>query len=249
MKRSEPFEEIIEMDLKRSTRFFDVADHDDIKCLLLNVALNFEAIGYFQGMNYIAIFTFEAYKKDQEKAFKFMGYLAQRILIDNFANTSGGLMRLIWTTDRMLEAITPSLSEKLRAAQVSAIHFATPNILTLLSSLVKTKETTPLVYDIWDLMLSGGINSVYLTLIYLLDVQKAYIMNVDEDELLEAMKNVDSDPFAILRSAGLEEKVVEKCLAHLNKRNLRAIDYDRTVFRKIDAFYEKFVKQMQEFWG
>ena len=32
MKRSEPFEEIIEMDLKRSTRFFDVADHDDICC-------------------------------------------------------------------------------------------------------------------------------------------------------------------------------------------------------------------------
>ena len=158
-------------------------------------------------------------------------------------------MRLIWTTDRMLEAITPSLSEKLRTAQVSAIHFATPNILTLLSALVKSKETIPLIYDIWDLMLSGGINSVYLTLIYLLDVQKAYIMNVEEDELLGAMKNVDSDPFAILRSAGLQEKVVEKCLSHLNKKNLRAIDYDRTVFSKVDAFYEKYVKQMQEFWG
>lgn len=237
------------MDLKRSTRFFDVADHDNIKCVLLNVALNFEAIGYFQGMNYIAIFTFDAFKKDPERTFKFIGYLAKRILIDNFSTASGGLMRLIWTTDRMLEVITPSLSEKLRTAQVSAIHFATPNILTLLSSLVKSKETTPLVYDIWDLMLAGGINSVYLTLIYLLDVQKAYIMNVEEDDLLGAMKNVDTDPFAILRSAGLQAKVIEKCFSHLNKKNLRAIDYDRKAFRKVDAFYEKYVKQMQEFWG
>ena len=247
--KKEPSEEIIEMDLKRSVRYFDEKDHDSIKTVLLNVSYNFDKIGYYQGMNYIAIFCFEAFGKDLDKTFRFIGYLASRFLIGNFSNEAGGLMRLLWTTDRMLEATAPSLWEKMRIAKLSAMHFATPNVLTLLTCLIKEKEAVSLVYDIFDLTLAEGIEFTYHTLIYLLDVQKAYIINVDEDELMLAVKNVDSDPFAILRCAGLKDQVVEKCFSHLNKKNLRQIDYDRKVFPFLDAFYEKFVKQNQEFWG
>ena len=46
------------MDLKRSVNFFDSEDHDSVKQLLLSVANKYPQLGYYQGMNYIAIYVY-----------------------------------------------------------------------------------------------------------------------------------------------------------------------------------------------
>lgn len=104
---------------------------------MLNIALKYKSsIAYYQGMNYLGIFVYEVFK-DEHKAFHFFSYIAEKILIQHFSDKFGGLVRLIWTCDRMIQVNSPKLWEKLRNGGVSSIHFSIPNLITLFTSLLK----------------------------------------------------------------------------------------------------------------
>ncbi len=238
------------MDLKRSTNFFDVKYYNNIKLLLYNIALEYQnTIAYYQGMNYIAIFIYETFMDDR-KAFEFFCYIAEKILIQHFSDTFGGLVRLIWTCDRMIQVHSPLLWEKLRNGGVSSIHFSVPNLITLFTSLVKSPSSKRHIAEVWDLMLSeDGLFSVLKTLIYILEIQRVHIDQIDTELLLIAMKNVESDPFAIIRQVESDESVVEKFVSHLSKENLRQISYDPKVYTKLQHFYTDVVSHIQKFWG
>lgn len=245
-RNKEPVQEIIEMDLMRSTLFYDSKNHDKVKNVLLHCALEYPVNGYYQGMHYIGIFLYDFFE-DEKEAFQMLSYITEVILIGNFANTSGGFLRLVWMTDRLMQIHSPSLWETLFKNDVSSVHFATANICTLLTCLVKTPDTTKLIPYIWDIMLARGITFIYDMLLYILDVQKAHIDQIGMDQLLPAMQNVDSDPFAVLRKTGLQPESLEKCLGHLTKENLKAVAYDPRTFYSLDRFYERYVKDIQKY--
>ena len=98
--------------------------------------------------------------------------------------------------------------------------YATPNIATLMTCLIKSDETKPLINLVWDMMLADGIFFIYEILIYVLDLQKAHIDQIQVDELLSTMQHVDGDPFAIIRESGLDKHALSSCLKHLSKENL-----------------------------
>lgn len=241
---AEPVVNIIEMDLIRSVNFFDKNTHDNVKVILLNAALEYPINGYYQGMHYIGIFL-QDFFRDDVKAFHMLCYIAETLLIGNFAMASGGFLRLVWMNDHLMKFHSPTLWATLDKNEVSSLHFATANICTLLTCLIKSKETKDLVVLIWDLMLARGVHYVYDTLVYILDVQKAHIDEISLDKLLPAMQNVDSDPFAVLRTAGIKDNSLEKCLAHLTKENLEKIDYGKAAFESLDRFYQRHVKDVQ----
>lgn len=216
-RNKEPVQEIVEMDLVRSVTFYNAKNHNKVKNVLLHCALEYPVNGYYQGMHYIGIFLYDFFENEKE-AFQMLCYITEMILIGNFANSSGGFLRLVWMTDRLMQIHSPSLWDTLLKNDVSSVHFATANICTLLTCLVKTPETTKLIPFIWDVMLARGVTFIYDMLLYILDVQKAHIDQITVDQLLPAMQNVDSDPFAVLRKIGLRPDSLEKCLKHLTKR-------------------------------
>ena len=234
------------MDLARSVSFYNSKHHDKVKAVLVNCALQYPVNGYYQGMHYIGIFVYEFLENELE-AFQLLCYITETILISNFANTSGGFLRLVWMTDRLMQLHSPRLWETLCKNDVSAVHFATANICTLLTCLVKTPETTQLVPYVWDIMLGRGVHFIYDMLLYVLDVQKAHIGQIGMDQLLPAMQNVDSDPFAVLRKTGLTSGALEKCLKHLTKVNLKAVYYESKTFNSLDRFYERHIKDLQKY--
>jgi hypothetical protein len=244
-RNKEPIQEIIEMDLVRSVSFYNSKNHDKVKSILVNCALEYPVNGYYQGMHYIGIFLYDFFENEKE-AFQMLCYITELLLIGNFANTSGGFLRLVWMTDRLMQLHSPSLWETLQKNDVSSVHFATANICTLLTCLVKTPETTKLIPFIWDVMLARGVTFIYDILLYILDVQKAHIDQITLDQLLPAMQNVDSDPFAVLRKTGLRPDSLEKCLKHLTKENLQAVSYDPRTFHSLDRFYERLIKEVQK---
>lgn len=245
-RNKEPVQEIIEMDLVRSVSFYDSKNHSKVKNVLLNCALEYPVNGYYQGMHYIGIFLNDFFGNEKE-AFQMLCYITETILIGNFANSSGGFLRLVWMTDRLMALHSPSLWGTLSKNDVSSVHFATANICTLLTCLVKSPDTTKLIPFIWDLMLARGVAYVYDMLLYILDVQKAHIDSVTVDQLLPAMQNVDSDPFAVLRKTGLKSDALEKCLKHLTKKNLKAVAYDHRTFHSLDRFYDRHIKDVQKY--
>lgn len=248
-KFPEPFEEIIEMDLRRSLDFFDKADYDKMKILLLNVALeNHDTIGYYQGMNYIAIFLQQTFK-DSAVAFQFFCYLSETILAEHFSSSFGGLVKLIWISDKVIQINSPPLWNKLRNGGVSSIHFAVPNLITLFASLVKSKDATPFIFEIWDTMFFEGLFAVLKTLISVLEIQKSHIDEIDSDELLSSMKDIESDPFAVIRKSNAGPEVMQGYMNHLNRKNLRNIRYDVGVYNRLNVFYSEVVSQIQTYWN
>jgi Rab-GTPase-TBC domain len=248
-KFPEPFEEIIDMDLKRSLDFFDKADYDNMKLILLNVALeNHETIGYYQGMNYIAIFLQQTFK-DPVVAYRFFCYLTHTLLAEHFSSSFGGLVKLIWISDKVIQINSPSLWNKLRNGGVSSIHFAVPNLITLFASLVKSKDAVPFIFEIWDTMFFEGLFAVLKTLISVLEIQKSHIDEIDSDELLSSMKDIESDPFAIIRKSSAGQEVIQGYMQHLNRKNLRNIRYDVRVYNRLNIFYSEVVSQIQAYWN
>jgi len=248
-RNKEPFEELIEMDLKRSVNFFDKADYDKIKLLIMNVSLAYaDSISYYQGMNYIGIFIFDAFK-DELSAFHFFCYIAESLLLEHFSNSFQGLVRLIWINDKLMQIHSAGLWDRLRNGGVSSIHFAVPNIITLFASLVKKSDRKDFIYEIWDVMLANGLYSILKTLTFVLEMQKVFIEEIDPDLLLLAMKDVESDPFSLLAHAESEPRTIQDYMAQLNKKNMRDIKPNPKTYLNLAKFYNDVVCEISDFWA
>jgi Rab-GTPase-TBC domain len=247
--RSEPLEELIDMDLKRSVNFFDKEDYDQVKRLLMNVSLAYaDSISYYQGMNYIGIFIFDAFK-DEEAAFHFFCYLAENLLQEHFSNSFQGVVRLIWINDKLMQIHSSGLWDRLRNGGVSSIHFAVPNIITLFASLVKKSDRKEFIFEIWDVMLASGLYSILKTLTFVLEMQKIFIDEIDPELLLLAMKDVESDPFSLLAHAESEPATIRAYMAQLNKKNMRDVKPNPRTYLSLAKFYDEVVSEIAEFWA
>lgn len=248
--KGESFEGIIDIDLKRSVSCLEPTDLEPVKRILMNIALHFNELGYYQGANYIAIFLFDFCQKNDEEAFRLMSVVVERFTEPNFSQKAGGIVKPLWITNRVVQISNPHLTEKFRENNITALHFAISNILTLLSSLIKNKQTFSLAEDVWDLMFCGGIQKVFSCMLYFFDVQKAFLANPKgETNNLSAMKDIDSEPFILIRKSGVSQTVVDNCLRHLNKPNLREVPWDPKIYGYIALFFEVFGKANQETWA
>lgn len=246
MGGEENIEDLIEMDLKRSMNYFQPDEFQPIKRILLNIAANFKSLTYYQGMNYIAIFLLHTFK-DELKAYCFFYYLTEAHLCPYFNKMFGGMMRLIWASDKMIQIYAPELWDQLRKGQVSSLHFSTANIITLFSCLVKGSSSEH-VLDIWELMFTDGIHSIIKSLVYLLDLQKPQMSSIEPDLLLLALKNVDSDPFAVLSYAKAKPSAFEAVRGGFSKKRLREAWGSGRAFEEMLLFYQDTVRHIHEFW-
>lgn len=237
------------MDLKRSMIFCEQTSYDTLKRLLLNVSLEYKStIGYYQGMNYIAMFLLEAFG-DELKAYHFFCYIAEKILNKYLSNNFEGIVKLLWVCDKLMQIHSPSLWQKLRHGGVSSIHFSVPNIITLFTSLIKNPDAKKHIYEIWDIMLCDGLSSIIKALIYILEIQKVHIDMIESEELLIAMRNVENDPFAILKHSETDPVIIQGYIDHLRKFNLRRAALNPKLYEDLLMYYTETVSEIYNFWS
>lgn len=241
-------EELIVMDLNRSLNFMDEQYYDPIRAVLRWVAAEYPEVGYFQGMNYIAIFLFYSFEKDEMLARRFFALLVERHLREYLHRSFESVMKLIFVCDKFLETLYPSLWAKLAKGGVSSLHFAVPNLITLFTSLIKTPESYGYIYEIWDALLADGFLSIVKALLLILEIQQGQIFKIPHDQLLIVMKQVERDPFAILKHYQSDEDKLKAQCKHLNKARLALLPVSKSSQRLYESFYSHVRHPLHKRW-
>lgn len=246
LKVDERLEELIEMDLNRSLDFFDQSHYQDVKLILINIAEDFPEVSYYQGMNYLAIFLFHTFDKNSLSAFHFFSYMIDSLLQKYFGQSFQGILKLIFVVDKLLEQIYPNIWSKLSKGQVTAIHFSVPNLITLFTSLIKSKEAYLHIYEIWDTIISQGVSCLIKSLLLLLELQQSDLFSITSDNLLLVMKNVEKDPFAIVKYRGIKD--VSRYIDELTKSNILGLKVTDGMIEHLEQMFEKVRKPILDEW-
>ena len=60
---------------------------------------------------------------------------------------------------------------------------------------------------------------------------------IDSDELLLAMRNVESDPFSVLKHSEIDPVIIHGYMDHIKKYNLRKVMYDPKLYDDLQHYY------------
>jgi hypothetical protein len=140
-----------------------------MKRVLINIALDFPELSYYQGMNYLVIFVYKTFK-DELTTYRFLNFVADKFLKQKLEKSFKGLMEMIFLSDKLLEINTPKVWKKLGAGQMSSIHFSVSLLITMFATLIKDEKYFPIVYRVWDLFLVDGFVSVLKSQLHVLKI-------------------------------------------------------------------------------
>lgn len=241
-------EELIVMDLNRSLNFMDEQYYEQIQSMLLWVSAEYPEVGYFQGMNYIAIFLFYSFQKDALLARQFFALVIELHLHEYLHRSFESVMKLIFVCDKFIETLYPTLWAKLAKGEVSSLHFAVPNLITLFTSLIKTPESHSYIFEIWDSLLADGFLSIVKALLLILEIQQGQIFKIPHDQLLIVMKQLERDPFAVLKHGQPDEEKLHLHFKRLNKARLCQLPVSLQALRLYESFYADVRFPMYKRW-
>ena len=167
-------------------------------------------MGYYQGMNYIAVFLFNLFR-DTQKTYVFLGYIVDRFLASRFGHSLVGLMELLFLSDKLIQKDNGMLWRKLARNKVSSIHFGISCYMTVFTSNLKAQDplVENMVLELWDLFLAEGFVSVLKYMMFLLDEQKDLIYSLSDDAVLISLKNIETHPFNALIVNSVSPKIIE----------------------------------------
>lgn len=172
-----------------------------MKRILVNVAMDFPDLGYYQGMNYLVIFIYETFK-DETTTYRFLHFMADKFLNAKLEKSFKGVMEMIFLSDKLMQIEIPKIWEKLKSAKVSSIHFSIALLITIFSSLIKDPNMFGLVYRIWDLFLVDGFLVVLKALLQVFKIQQKELTAVAQEDLLVSLKELERNPFCVAMFAG-----------------------------------------------
>lgn len=234
------------MDLNRSQDFFEPRYMPEVRNLLINIAVDYPEVTYYQGMNYLSIFLFYVFEKDANKAYQFLSYLVELCIGEYFGQSFQGIMKLIFVVDKLLQQVYPSIWSKLKRGHVTSIHFSVPNLITLFTSMIKSKDAYPHICDIMDCVLSQGIPALVKALLMMLEVQQSHLFKIPAEQLLLVMKNVEKDPLAIVKHGGVKD--TNAYLDGLSKRHIADMNVTLRNIYSLEDQYEQVHRKLVETW-
>ena len=219
------------MDLNRSSESMDTIFLREMHLILTNLASDYPRVSYYQGMNYLAIFLFYVFEQDPRKAYHFFSYMIDSVIQHYFGQDFQGVHRLIYCIDKLLEKHNPKVSERLKEEGISAIFFCVPNLITLFTSMVRNRQLYELIGEVWDVIISTGIQGIVNALLLILDLQQNMILKLRGDDLMQVMRDVEKDPFAI--AAFFCENSPYQLQACIQGFNKKALVNGRASFKEI----------------
>lgn len=227
--------------------FFEQTHYEDAKLILINIVNDYPDVSYYQGMNYLTIFCFYTCNKNSTTAYWLLSFMVEHCLRDYFGHTFQGLVKLLFVVDKLLQRSYPDIWKKLSKGGVSAIHFSVPMLITVFTSMIKSKDAYDYIADIWDVVIARGMHSVVKALLLLLEVQQSHLMSLSHEDLLTVMKNVEKDPFAVIRSAG-KSTGLSSYYAGVGKQNILTTDMIDSTISVMEHFYTKIRQSINDTW-
>lgn len=227
--------------------FFEKKYYDDVKLILLNLANDYLDVSYYQGMNYLAIFAFYTCNCNSTLAYWLMSFMIEHCIQNYFGMSFQGLVKLLFVMDKFLQRIYPNMWAKLEKGGVTAIHFCVPTLITLFTSLIKSKDSYPYICEIWDCLIAQGIHPLVRALLLLLEVQQSHLISLSHEDLLLVMKNVEKDPFAVIRSAG-KASGISSYYSGIGKKYINSMDLRDSTITKMEQFYEAIRRKINATW-
>lgn len=243
--------EIIIKDLKRSVQFLkNEDDYSQLYDILTNIALDYPEIGYYQGMNYIAVFLYYAFNCDSLKTYQFMSYVVETHLANRFGEELKGLMKLLFLCDKLMQKTLGMVWNKLSKCQITSVHFSVSPILTVFTSFIKSGDVNnEIILVIWDLFLAGGFKNVIKTLLYLLELQQSYIYKAEAETVLLSIKNIETTPLNIMKYLKVEDPIISSTMSAITKEGIRSYFIPDIFYERLLQHYEFIHKPILDFWG
>lgn len=243
--------EIIKMDLHRTVKLFQPEDKDPIEKILINVALDFPEMAYYQGLNYVAVFLYLFFEKDHLKAYRFLRHVAKEHFASKLAADFQGVVQLIFLNDKLLEIKLPKVWAHLRKGGVSCIHFAISCLITIFTNVGKLdwEIGMRLIPKIWDLFLASGFRALSQALLLTLKMQEKLLINTPADDLLVFLSQAEKDPLCLLRASCEDEEIWRSSFDLVNKQNLGEMKVGGEIYERLELHYELIHQRILKFWS
>lgn len=227
--------------------FFEKEYTPDAKLILVNLVTDYPEVSYYQGMNYLVIFCYYSCNKDRTMAYWLLSFMIEHIIQAYFGNSFNGLVKLLFVVDKLLHRVYPNIWSKLSRGGVTAIHFCVPTLITLFTSMIKSQDAYGYISEIWDCIIARGLPPLLTSLLLLLEVQQSQLYSLSHDDLMLVMKNVEKDPFAVIRfakSAGL----LDHYYNGIGKKHIRGVQVADSTIACMEAFFEGVRKKINDVW-
>lgn len=129
---------------------------------------------------------------------------------------------------------------------MTSIHFSVPNLITIFTSMIKSKESYAHICEIWDCVLAEKIPALVKSLLLLLEVQQSHLFKIPSENLLLVMKNVEKDPLAIVKNGGVKD--TSGYLESLSKQHIANMNVTVRDIQELEDRYEQVHRRIIEVW-
>lgn len=179
-------EYIVKVDLQRTTR--DPAQHYRLeKCLYNMLRVTENTVGYFQGLNFVALYLIDRYEDDRVVV-AFLRHLCDNFFMKYFhvrdLKTGVGVLSLFHTLERLTELNCPSLYAVLQREGLTCQQFVASVIITLFTSSYSSGTKPPLIREIWDFVLAKEWEGFLQAFIYIVKTLESFLINCEMEDII-----------------------------------------------------------------
>lgn len=187
-------EHIIDMDVARSYHKSNEINGQNLKNILKVFAFSHPAIGYCQGMNYIAGTLFLVIQ-DEALTYKAMVVLIQSLKMTSLFNEQlRKLKKLFFTLDRLISKFFPLLNDTFRDAWIFSDNYSSGWFIALFGNVFITRFD--ILAQIWDLVLLQGWKGVFKICLNILNKYQKVLVGESFETILSELSSVSlSDIF------------------------------------------------------
>lgn len=172
---------IIKMDVKRTNfaKFYAV----ELEQMLVDLALKFPLVNYYQGMNCIGGFLLN-YLDNYEKAHLVFQFLIKKRLTKFFSNNFENLKKLIYICERLVKVFTPKLFAHLEKLNIGNVLYISPFVLTIFTSFLQHFQNYNLLAKIVDVFIAKGWLGLFKVILFIFKQFEDKLVHKNYDQTL-----------------------------------------------------------------
>lgn len=240
----------IQKDLDRSLQFMTPEiTYDKLYNILGSVSYSEPEVGYYQGLNYVAIVFLKVFQGDELTTYRMLSFLTSEYLNPAYADDLEGLMELLFYSDSLIQKNYGLVWSKMDRGGVTSIHFAVSLFMTLYSSTIKNEHTEELTMLFLDTFLGSGFSGLLAVLLSLFEEQKEHMLKLQDEEVILALKNLETHPFNILIFADIDPTIVNLKVKRWSERGPKWELIDMEWIEQVSSMYRNVHKQVLREWG
>lgn len=184
--------ETVKIDIPRTfpeNIYFEIHKNELFNVLVAFAHQN-SAIGYCQGLNYIAGLILIV-TKDEHSTFWLLKHLVENVASEYHTRTMYGLQRDIHVISELVKLREPLINEKVNEVGLPWAVILTKWLICLFSEVLPVET----VLRIWDVMFAEGYKIIFRAALAIIFVLKDDIMKADDiTALADLFRNVSKDP-------------------------------------------------------